>query len=204
MKIIGITGPTGAGKTTVLNALADLGGAIIDCDAVYHDLLRTNREMLDKLRERFGDGVFDERGALDRKALGAIVFKDPTALKELGGITHRYVGLETNRLLREAEEEGRPAAAIDAIGLLEGNLKDKCDLLLAVVAPPEVRVERIMAREGISREYAQSRIDAQKPNSYFEAGCHQTFNNDFPDAQSAQAAARELLSNILKEETTHE
>ena len=70
MKIIGITGPTGAGKTTVLNALADLGGAIIDCDAVYHDLLRTNREMLGKLRERFGDGVFDEKGDLDRVILG--------------------------------------------------------------------------------------------------------------------------------------
>ena len=164
----------------------------------------SNQEMLGKLRERFGDGVFDEKGELDRKALGAIVFKDPAALKELGGITHRYVGIETNRLLKKAEEEGRPAAAIDAIGLLEGNLKDKCDLLLAVVAPPEVRVERIMAREGISREYAQSRIDAQKPNSYFEQGCHRTFNNDFSDAQAARASARELFQTILKEDTTHE
>jgi dephospho-CoA kinase len=199
MKIIGITGPTGAGKTTVLNALADLGGAIIDCDAVYHDLLRENKEMLGKLRDRFGDDVFCPDGSLDRKALGAIVFKDPVALKELNGITHRYVGIEVGRLLAKAEEEKRVATAVDAIGLLEGGLKDKCDLLLAVTAPPEIRVERIMAREGISREYAESRVNAQKPNSYFEERCHRTFNNNFSSAEEARASARNLFEKMLKE-----
>jgi len=201
MKIIGITGPTGAGKTTVLNALADLGGAIIDCDAVYHDLLRDNKEMLGKLRERFGNGVFLPDGALDRKALGAIVFHDPQALQELNGITHCYVGIEVGRLLAQAEEEKRIAAAVDAIGLLEGGLKERCDLLLAVTAPPEIRVDRIMAREGISREYAQSRVDAQKPNSYFEERCHLTFNNNFSGAEEARTNARQLFEKILKEES---
>ena len=160
--------------------------------------------MLGKLRERFGDDVFLPDGSLDRKALGAIVFSDPQALKELNGITHRYVGIEVGRLLAKAETENRVAAAVDAIGLLEGGLKDKCELLLAVVAPPEIRVERIMAREGISREYAQSRVNAQKPNSYFEERCHKTFDNNYSSAEEARASARELFEEILKEGLKHE
>lgn len=204
MKIIGITGPTGAGKTTALNALADLGGAVIDCDAVYHELLQTNHAMLDELRARYGEGVFGADGRLDRKALGSIVFHDPQALSDLNAITHRYVDHAVDERLAKAREEGRPAAAVDAIALLESGLKDKCHALLAVTAPDEVRVERIMAREGISRDYAQSRINAQKPNSYFEEHCTYVFRNDCPDAQTARERARELFHTILKEENSHD
>lgn len=204
MKIIGITGPTGAGKTTALSALAELGGAVIDCDAVYHDLLRTNGAMRSELRARFGDGVFAPDGQLDRKALGAVVFRDPIALADLNAITHRYVDRAVDELLQKARQEGRPAAAVDAIALLESGLKDKCDALLAVVAPDEVRIGRIMAREGISREYAASRVAAQQPNSYFASRCTYVFQNDCPNAQTARQRARELFQIILKEEVSHE
>ena len=93
MRIIGITGPTGAGKTTALHALADLGAAVIDCDGVYHDLTENSAPMLDELRRRFGDGIFDSDGALQRKVLGTIVFGDEGSLADLnarGGPLRRW------------------------------------------------------------------------------------------------------------------
>ena len=129
MRIIGITGPTGAGKTTALHALADLGAAVIDCDGVYHDLTENSAPMLDELRRRFGDGIFDSDGALQRKVLGTIVFGDEGALADLNAITHRYVNDEVDRRLDQARGEGRPAAAVDAIALLDSDLRDKCHCL---------------------------------------------------------------------------
>ena len=198
MKIIGITGPTGAGKTTVLGALEDLGAAVIDCDAVYHRLLAEDGDMLAQMRARFGHTVFDGQGHLDRKALGAVVFSDPAALADLNAITHGYVNREIDRLIAAAEEAGRPAAAVDAIALLEGGLKDKCDATVAVLAPAEVRVERIMAREGISRDYARARVAAQKPDSYFEDRCDYVFQNDGPGPEDCKARAAALFRTILQ------
>ena len=86
MTVIGITGPTGAGKTTVLNVLAELGGAVADCDAVYHQLLLTDVSMQNELKNRFGREIFDENGYLRRKELGAIVFGDRSALDDLNAI----------------------------------------------------------------------------------------------------------------------
>ena len=80
MTVIGITGPTGAGKTTVLSVLRDMGGAVADCDAVYHELLRTSAPLREELRSRFGGAIFDKAGDLRRKELGTVVFGDPAAL----------------------------------------------------------------------------------------------------------------------------
>ena len=197
MKIIGITGPTGAGKTTVLSALEELGAAVIDCDAAYHELLEHNGDMLDELRRRFGPSVFDGQGRLERKALGAVVFRDPAALADLNGITHRYVNDEIDRRIAQAQAEGRPAVAVDAIALLEGGLRDKCDVTVAVTAPADIRVRRIMAREGIPEDYARTRAAAQKPDSYFEERCDHVFCNDYPSAEACRAGALELFQKIL-------
>lgn len=200
MKLLGITGPTGAGKTTALHALEELGSAVIDCDAVYHRLLCEDQTLLSELQQRFGTQVFDAQGQLDRKALGNMVFGDANALQDLNTITHRYVAHEIDRLLIKAEQEGKVVAAIDAIALLESALKNRCQILVAVTAPAQVRVARIMAREGISIEYAQARVSAQKPDSYFRERCHYIFDNHYPDAKAAQAAAKELFQTILLKE----
>ena len=199
MKIIGITGPTGAGKTTALDALTALGACVIDCDAVYHDLTAHSKPMLDELRARFGDGIFDENGVLQRKALGAIVFSDEQALLDLNAITHRYVNDAVDEAIRKAREEGRPAAAVDAIALLESDLIHKCRCTVAVTADDEVRVRRIMARDGISEEYARMRVSAQKPSAWFEAHCDHALRNDGNDREAFFREAKALFEKLINE-----
>lgn len=170
--IIGITGGTGCGKTTLLNVIRDQGGLILDCDEIYHDLLKTDTELLCAIEARFPGTV--ENGTLQRKKLGAIVFADKAALKDLGRITGGAIRAEVMRRL-----ESRPAlTAIDAIGLFEGKYDQLCDVTVAVTAPEECRIERLMKRDGITEEYAKSRIAAQRPQAEFSALCDHTLHND--------------------------
>lgn len=190
MTVIGITGPSGAGKTTVLSVLEELGAAVIDCDAVYHRLLRENGPLLAEIRSRFGDAVFDPAGKLDRKQLGNIVFRDAQALASLNTITHRYIAAQVERALAAARREGRPAAAVDAIALIESGLAGRCDVTAAVTAPADLRVKRLMAREGVSEEYARARVAAQKPDRFYEEHCDLILHNSgAPEACRKAAAA---------------
>ena len=202
MTILGITGPTGSGKTTLLRGITARGGCLLDLDAIYHEMLRTDTQMLRELDERFPGVIRD--GVLDRKALGAIVFSDPEALQDLNGITGKYILAETDRRLATAEAEGVPLAAIDAINLLEGDLPRRCDATIAVIAPEEIRVRRIMERDGISEEYARSRIAAQPPAEYFAGRCDYTLKND-ADLEEFSRRCDALLDIILTERTdSHE
>jgi dephospho-CoA kinase len=162
--IIGITGGSGAGKTTLLNALKQHGAAIIDCDEVYHHLLRSNAELFAELNAAFPGTV--SNGEIDRKALGAIVFMDSKKLLRLNEITHRYVDTEISKLINAAVE---PHIAIDAIALVELGFALRCDHVIAVCAPVEARIQRLIKREGISEEYALKRINAQKNDEWFES-----------------------------------
>lgn len=196
MTIIGITGPTGAGKTTALRELEKLGGCILDADAVYHQLLESNTALRAELEARFGP-MTDGAGRFDRKKLGGVVFHDPKALADLNAIAHRYVVEEIKARLTRAETEGRPAAAIDAIALFESGLADLCRATLAITAPPELRVRRIMAREGISEEYARARVNAQKPDAFYTEKCGDTLINDCASPEEFAARARRLFESIL-------
>ena len=177
MKRIGITGPTGAGKTTALNALTQLGAHIIDADQVYHQLLAGSGPMRQALTARFGPTILGEDGLVDRKALGAIVFADPAALADLNAITHRFIQAEIACQCARAEEEGRPAVAIDAIALIESGVGDTCDAVVGILAPKELRIRRIMAREGISEDYARKRVEAQQGDGFYRAHCTHILEN---------------------------
>lgn len=170
--ILGITGGTGCGKTTLLKLLEEKGFAVLDCDAIYHDLLKTDKKMLSDIENRF-PGVVTE-GVLDRKKLGSLVFADPAALLDLNRITHSAVKQEVLRRLSATEKP----AAIDAIGLFEGGLAELCKLTIGVSAPEKLRIQRLMARDGISESYARSRIAAQRSQEEFERLCDVTLVND--------------------------
>ena len=169
--ILGITGGTGCGKTTLLNCVAEQGGLILDCDAIYHELLRTDPALLAAIEARFPGSV--ENGVLQRKKLGSLVFSDEKALEDLNAITHGAVKTEVLRRL-----EQKPAlAAIDAIGLFEGGLAELCDVTVAVIAPEEARIARLMARDGISRDYAFRRMASQKSAEWFREKCDYYLEN---------------------------
>ena len=170
--ILGITGGTGCGKTTLLDLIREQGGLVIDCDAVYHELLQTDKQLLADIEARFPGTVED--GQLQRKKLGAIVFSDKEALRDLNRITHGAIHAEVLRRL----EHNPGLAAIDAIGLFEGGLSKLCDLTVAVTAPEEDRIVRLMARDNITREYALSRIQAQPTAQEFSRRCDVTLHND--------------------------
>lgn len=195
MRILGITGPTGAGKTTLLREVEKLGGGVIDCDAVYHELLKSDTTLQNRLEQAFGP-LRDQAGAIDRKKLGAVVFHDPEKLETLNAIAWEAVVARTEELAEAYREQGRALVAIDAIALLECPIKELCQLKIAILAPREVRVRRIMAREGISQDYAWARVKAQKPDEYFIQSCDYTLINDCKTAEEFAQKARALLEEI--------
>lgn len=170
--ILGITGGTGCGKTTLLTCIGSQGGLILDCDAIYHDLLRTDPALLGAIEKRFPGTV--ENGVLQRKKLGKLVFSDEKALNDLNKITHSAVKAEVLRRLADKPK----LAAIDAIGLFEGGLAELCDVTVAVTAPEEDRIRRLMIRDGIDRDYAKRRIAAQKSAEWFRERCDFCLENN--------------------------
>ncbi|MBS5670779.1 MAG: dephospho-CoA kinase [Oscillospiraceae bacterium] len=191
--ILGITGGSGCGKTTALEAVRDLGGLVLDCDAIYHDLLSRSPSLLAAIDRRF-PGVVSQSG-LDRKKLGRLVFSDAEALQDLNRIAHGAVKAE---VLARLTAHPPPLAAIDAIALFEGGLAELCQYTVAVTAPWEDRITRLMSREGISRDYAEARLRAQHDGSYFQRLCDFTLeNNGAKDAfyQTARTLILQLLGS---------
>lgn len=175
--ILGITGGTGCGKTTLLRIIEEAGGLVLDCDALYHELLKTDPSLLAAIDARFPGTV--ENGVLLRKKLGAIVFSNAQALMDLNAITHSAIKAEVVRRLSSAPR----LAAIDAVALFEGGLAELCQMTIAVTAPLEDRVRRLMARDNIPEDYARSRIAAQHTQGWFGQHCDHILVNDGSEMQ---------------------
>ena len=194
LRIIGITGGTGCGKTTALNVLDEMGALILDCDLVYHQLLASSKALLDDLNEAFPGSV--QQGRVDTKALGKIVFSDDNELIKLNYITHKHILAEIRLRLKEHAMNGGTLAALDAIELISSGMGEICFTTLAVLADRELRAQRIMARDSVSREYALMRIDAQKPDSYFIENCeHVLYNN--AGAEEFKLECTRLFKEVL-------
>ena len=200
--IFGLTGCTGAGKTSALKAIQALGGQIIDCDAVYHRMLDENEAMRNAINEKF-PGVFSKEGKLDRRKLGEEVFSKKDRLAQLNEIVFRFLVPEVERSVTKLPDG---LYAIDAINLLESGLDRLCDRTIAITAPVELRVRRIMARDGISEQYARLRISAQKPDEYYRSKCDCELNNalDTPaEFEKLAVLFFQKLMETVREEKRH-
>lgn len=191
--IVGLTGGTGAGKTSALAALEDLGGTVLDCDAVYHQMLRTDPALREAITAAFGP-VFCPDGSLDRQKLGTLVFSDHAALDRLNTIVYEYLPPE---LLRRAQ--GHTLVGLDAISLMESGLGRLCACTVAVLAPAEDRVRRIMARDGISEDYARLRISAQQPDAFYRERCSHILENNCATPAQFREQARIFFRSMLRE-----
>lgn len=175
MKIIGLTGGSGTGKGTVAARMRELGAGWVDADAVYRDLCAANREMLAALNAAFG-GVTDETGALDRPKLAKIVFSDPEKLAKLNEITIPYIRAASLDAMQAQAD--CPVVLYDAPTLFEGGVDDLCEKTIGVIADTETRVQRVMARDGISEEAARARILAQPDDGFYLARCDYILENN--------------------------
>lgn len=167
MLTLGLTGKTGAGKTTVASYLKENGCYIIDGDVIARQITEKGSEVLPVLQKAFGEDILDENGELIRKKLAERAFssKDNTAL--LNSITHPVIKQRCSDEMKKAESLGYKTALIDAAALLDSDCKDLCQKMIVVTAPEEIRLERILQRDAITNEQALSRIKAQKSDEYY-------------------------------------
>lgn len=168
MKIIGVTGPTGAGKSLLCQELSKRI-PMIDADEVYHSLLIPPSDCLDAIRNAFGDGVFAYDGTLDRGALSAIVFSDEEKLALLNRTVLDFVLKKIREMIRELSERGHSCVLVDAPTLIESGFHRECDAVISVLASPELRTSRIIARDALSEEKAFARISAQKDDDFYSS-----------------------------------
>jgi len=162
--LVGLTGSIATGKSTVSRMFAHLGARVIDADLLAREVVMPGQAAHARIVEEFGPQVVQEDGALDRKALGAVVFADASKRKRLEEITHPAIGLRQQRILSVLDEEAFEGVVIwDAALLFEGGGAAKMDRVVVVYADPETERRRLMERDGLSEADARARIASQMP-----------------------------------------
>ena len=169
-RVVALSGGIGTGKTTVGRMFEKLGAVVICADAITHELQGPGSPLLAEIVAEFGRGVLDERGELDRAALGDVVFRDPEARRRLERLMHPRIGVEMGRRLEEARAAGVPLAILDMSVLFEAKRArgaalveptDPWDAVIVVWAPPPLQIERQLARDDYGRDEAERRVRAQ-------------------------------------------
>ena len=200
MKVIGLCGGSGSGKGTLAAMLSAGGFLHIDADAVYHEITSGDSPCLRAMTEAFGRDIISPSGALDRRALASVVFADGAKekLSLLNSISHRYVLDEIRQ--RIASAEGKYIGAIvDAPLLFESGFNTECDIIISVIAPRDVRISRISERDGISKEAAQRRINAQLDDEFLRLHSDIIITND-KDTAALYEQAQELINRLKENE----
>ena len=198
MKVIGITGPSGSGKSLLCRFLSENGVFCIDADKVYHSLLIPPSECLDAIRKAFGDEIFTSDGELDRAALATLVFNDTQKLELLNLTVLRYVLAKIRDIIGEYREQGGKTVAVDAPTLIESGFDKECDIVVSVIASPSDRKERIIERDTISEQRANERIKAQKSDEFYRSHSGIVIENNGTPEQFKEVAER-LLGNLIGE-----
>lgn len=190
MIILGITGPTGAGKTTVSKIIENMGIKVIDTDITAREIVEPGKPALSRLAEAFGDRILNPEGTLNRKTLARIAFSDKESLLTLNKITHFYIAEEVNKII---ENYPGDIIGIDGAALIESGIAKTCTRVLSVLADNDIRKERIMARDSLSEADAELRMSSQKNNSFYIE------NSDYIVYNNGREGLEEEISKIISE-----
>ena len=199
MKTVGITGPSGSGKSLLCEYIKNVGIPCIDADALYHSMLTPHAPILHAISEAFGYDVLNTDGTLNRQVLGTRVFEDKDKLELLNATVLPFVLEEIRAKISSLENDGHSLVAVDAPTLIESGFYRECDIVIAVIAPREIRIKRISERDGISPQKAIERVDAQHSDDFYTEPADITLIND-SDQSDFSGTAFELaaeLKNIL-------
>ena len=199
MKIIGITGRSGCGKSSVTKFLAAQGYPCIDADRIARDVLQRGSPCLAVLQAHFGADILDEQGELRRRLLADRAFATPEGTLLLTEVTQPEILRRIEELLRRAEADGAPFSFVDGAVIVGTPFQARCDRLLLVTAPYETSVQRICARDGIAPEMARRRLDAQTPLETLRAAATEELVNDGSPAQ-LEDKIKAFLHSLRKEE----
>lgn len=191
MKIIGLSGGTGSGKSVIAGIMREKGAFTIDADKIARDITLKDKPAYNEIIEAFGRDILDEKGDIIRPKLGDVVFRDKDKLRLLNELTHKHVMEEMLRLIFYAKEEGRPFVIID-VPLLTRAVRELCDEIWVVFADEKVRLSRIMKRDSITYEQAKSRILAQKSFEDYKRFAHKIIDNS-NDIDYVKRQVEELL-----------
>lgn len=189
MKIIGLTGGSGAGKSVVAAELEKLGAGIVDADAIYRKLCDENLDMLLDLQKAFGDILTADK-KLDRAKLANIVFSDSSKLKKLNEITIFYIKKASDEKFKALKDKGIKIAIYDAPTLFQTGTDAMCDGVIGIIADRNIRIERIIKRDNISEKAAVARIDAQPDDEFYYDRCQYIIKNN---------VSHETLKNQVKQ-----
>ena len=196
-KIIGITGPSGAGKSLLCKYISEAGIPCINADEVYHSMLTPHSLCVTKISEALGGDLISADGSLDRAALSARVFGDKEKLLLLNSTVLPLVIDEIERMISSLLGQDHSVIAVDAPTLIESGFNKKCDLVISVLSPAQTRIERIMARDKISRERAEARVRAQRDDSFYVSNSDVVLIND-SDEKAFAAEVRKLVTELTR------
>ncbi len=195
--MVGLTGQSGAGKTTVSEVLRSHNIDVIDCDKAARDVVDTEKNCLADLALEFTIAILNADGSLNRKRLGAMVFGNSDRLKKLNEIIFPYIRKEVDKRVAELEKLGRPIAVLDAPTLFDSGGDATCDYVVSVIAPEKDRLNRIVVRDHLSDDEARRRLKSQHDDRFFIERSHHVITNN-ATFEELRIKALELVERLLR------
>lgn len=197
--ILGLVGRAGSGKSAVARAIVADGGALIDADAIGHQVTDTDPEVRRALQAEYGDDVYREDGTLDRKRVGDRVFHDPAARARLDALVHpRILARAWEELNRLRLTGHRGVVVLDSALLLHWGMERSCDAVLAVDAAEDARVARLVQSRGWTEEHARAVLSVQRPGEWFRDAADLTIDNH-GEIADLERAARAAVVRLMAE-----
>lgn len=193
--VIGLTGPTGAGKSIAAKIFAQKNIPVINADLVAREVVQPGSKALKMLCQRFSCEILNPDGSLNRKELATRAFKDKESTQALNRITHPFIIERINERIKALENAGAKAVLIDAPLLFEAGADKFCNTTIAVLADVDIRLERIIKRDKITKQQALRRIQSQKPDNFYKTRTdHIIYNNG--DIETFKQSVLKIISEL--------